>query len=375
MKRGPLHSFNALLVAYLFFVLLISGALTGTSYLVLFFLGLVPGFLLTHIFSPFGIILVLIVYAMMIAVRVGRSQLRPMNDLTDAMYRVSQGDFSVRVDEDAPGDMGTLIRSFNEMASELGGIEMFRKDFINNFSHEFKTPIVSIRGFAKQLQRDDLSDEQRREYTEIIVSESERLANMASNILLLTKLENQQIVTDKEPYRLDEQLRSCILLLEKQWTAKDMELALDLDEVTYIGNEEMMSHVWVNLLGNAIKFSPEGGELGVCCQRRGSAIEVSIRDHGSGMDDATQKRIFEKFYQGNSAHATEGNGLGLSLVKRIVDLCAGKVAVDSRVGEGTTFTVTLPDPPAARREESASGCRRGEEGGKRAVKSRTEGAA
>ena len=237
MKRGPLHSFNALLVAYLFFVLLISGALTGTSYLVLFFLGLVPGFLLTHIFSPFGIILVLIVYAMMIAVRVGRSQLRPMNDLTDAMYRVSQGDFSVRVDEDAPGDMGTLIRSFNEMASELGGLEMFRKAFSTNFSHEFKTPIVAIRGFAKQLQRDDLSDEQRREYTEIIVSESERLANMASNILLLTKLENQQIVTDKEPYRLDEQLRSCILLLEKQWTAKDMELALDLDEVTYIGNE------------------------------------------------------------------------------------------------------------------------------------------
>ena len=125
-----------------------------------------------------------------------------MNELTDAMYRVSQGDFSVRVDEDAPGDMGVLIAASNDMASELGGIEMFRKDFINNFSHEFKTPIVSIRGFAKQLQRDDLSDEQRREYTAIIVSESERLANMASNILLLTKLENQQIVTDKEPYRL-----------------------------------------------------------------------------------------------------------------------------------------------------------------------------
>ena len=191
----------------------------------------------------------------------------------------------------------------------------------------------------------------------------------------MTKLENQQIVTDKEPYRLDEQMRSCILLLEKQWTAKDMELALDLDEVTYIGNEEMMSHVWVNLLGNAIKFSPEGGELGVRCQRRGNAIEVSIRDHGSGMDEATQKRIFEKFYQGDSAHATEGNGLGLSLVKRIVDLCAGKVAVDSRVGEGTTFTVTLPDPPAARREESASGRRRGEEGAKRSAKARTEGAA
>ena len=342
-RRRPPRSFNALLFVYLLFVLLVSGALTGTSYVVLFLLGLMPGFLLTHVFSPFGIILVLIVYAIMISMSVGRSQLRPMNDLRDAMYRVSQGDFSVRVDEDAPGDMGTLIRSFNDMTSELGGIEMFRKDFINNFSHEFKTPIVSIRGFAKQLQRDDLSDEQRREYTAIIVSESERLANMASNILLLTKLENQQIVTDKQPYRLDEQLRGCILLLEKQWTAKDIDLVLDLDEVTYVGNEEMMSHVWVNLLGNAIKFSPDRAALEVVCRSQPGAAFVSIRDHGSGMDEATQKRIFEKFFQGDSAHATEGNGLGLSLVKRIVDLCGGSIRVQSQPGAGTEFSVTLPE--------------------------------
>ena len=219
-RRRPPRSFNALLFVYLLFVLLVSGALTGTSYVVLFLLGLMPGFLLTHVFSPLR--------HHPRAHRLRHHDLHerrtvpasPHERLRDAMYRVSQGDFSVRVDEDAPGDMGTLIRSFNDMTSELGGIEMFRKDFINNFSHEFKTPIVSIRGFAKQLQRDDLSDEQRREYTAIIVSESERLANMASNILLLTKLENQQIVTDKQPYRLDEQLRGCILLLEKQWTAR-----------------------------------------------------------------------------------------------------------------------------------------------------------
>ena len=310
----------------------------------------------------------------LMALALARIPLRGVDTLVNGMERLAGGQFDERIDLGPAPQEKRISASFNALAEELQNTEMLRSDFVNNFSHEFKTPIVSIRGFAKQLQRDDLSDEQRREYTEIIVSESERLANMASNILLLTKLENQQIVTDKEPYRLDEQMRSCILLLEKQWTAKDMELALDLDEVTYIGNEEMMSHVWVNLLGNAIKFSPEGGELGVRCQRRGNAIEVAIRDHGSGMDEATQKRIFEKFYQGDSAHATEGNGLGLSLVKRIVDLCAGKVAVDSRVGEGTTFTVTLPDPPAARREESASGRRR-EEGGKRAAKARTEGAA
>jgi signal transduction histidine kinase len=201
---------------------------------------------------------------------------------------------------------------------------------------------VSIRGFAKQLERDDLTAEQRREYTSIIVSESERLANMSSNILLLTKLENQQIVTDKAEFRLDEQLRNAILLLEKQWSAKDIELSLNLEEVTYVGNEEMMSHIWVNLIGNAIKFSPEGGLLEISLIDRDGAAEIVVRDHGEGMDEATQKRIFEKFYQGDSAHATEGNGLGLSLVKRIVDLCGGSIAVDSRKGEGTAFAVTLP---------------------------------
>ena len=348
MRRGPRHSFNALLITYLLMILLMSGVLTGTSYMVMFFMGFLPGFLLSHVGSPLGIIAMTIVFALMISVQVGKSKLRPINDLIRAMSRVSEGDFSVRVEEeDAPGEMGDLVHSFNEMAQELGGIEMFRKDFINNFSHEFKTPIVSIRGFAKQLERDDLTDEQRREYTSIIVSESERLANMASNILLLTKLENQQIVTDREEYRLDEQLRKCILLLEKNWSAKEIELSLNMDEVTYVGNEEMMSHVWVNLIGNAVKFSPQGGLLEITCARMGNGVIATIRDHGEGMDEDTQKRIFEKFYQGDSAHATEGNGLGLSLVKRIVDLCNGQVVVDSHPGAGTAFTVTLPDLPKA----------------------------
>lgn len=348
MKRGPMHSLNALLIAYLLMILVMSGVLTGTSYLLLFFLGALPGFLITHVGSPLMIIFMIILFSMMISVRVGRSKLKPMNDVINAMGKVSEGDFSVRVEEDDDSELGALTHSFNNMAKELGSIEMFRKDFINNFSHEFKTPIVSIRGFAKQLEREDLTPEQRREYTKIIVSESERLANMSSNVLLLTKLENQQIVTDKVEYALDEQIRSAILLLEKQWSTKEIELNLNLDEVKYVGNEEMMSHIWVNLLSNAIKFSPQGGVLEVRCAREGNACVVVIRDHGVGMDEETQKRIFEKFYQGDSAHATEGNGLGLSLVKRIVDLCAGTVQVESRPGQGTTFTVTLPD--AARPE-------------------------
>ena len=343
MKGEPKHSLTAILIAYLLFVLVLSGLLTGGSYLLLFLTGFIPGFLLSHFGMPVLVILMVILFSMMISVRLGSSKLKPMNDLINAMGKVSRGDFSVRVDgEDIPGAMGEVVQSFNGMASELGGIEMFRKDFINNFSHEFKTPIVLIRGFAKQLERDDLTEEQRREYAHIIVAESERLANMSSNILLLTKLENQQIITNKTEYRLDEQLRSCILLLEKQWSAKEIDLSLNLDEITYTGDEEMMSHVWVNLINNGIKFSPVGGVLELSCRKREKQLEVVVRDHGEGMSPETEKRIFEKFYQGDSAHATEGNGLGLSLVKRIVDLCGGKIEVESTLGAGTAFTVLLP---------------------------------
>ena len=338
------RSLTALLLSYLIMILAISGALTAVFYMGMFFLGFLPGLFLSQVGTPLGMIVMAFLIALLIMAPLGRSKFRPIDEVANAMDRVSEGDFSVRVDgEEVDGQLGRLVHSFNSMAEELGSIEMFRKDFINNFSHEFKTPIVSIRGFARQLERDDLSDEQRREYASIIAAESERLANMSTNVLLLTKLENQQIVTDRETYALDEQLRRCILLLEKQWSAKDIELSLELDEVQYYGNEEMMSHVWVNLLGNAIKFSPQGGLIEVRCRRRERAAEVVVADHGEGMTAETRGRIFEKFYQGDGAHATEGNGLGLSLVKRIVDLCRGSIDVASAPGEGTSFTVTLPD--------------------------------
>ena len=165
---------------------------------------------------------------------------------------------------------------------------------------------------------------------------------MANNVLLLTKLENQKIVTDRSVYRLDEQLRNCILLLEKQWTEKNIDLDLDLDELEYRGNEEMVAHIWVNLINNAIKFSPEGAPLCIRLRQAGGMAVIQVKDDGIGMDAQTQRRIFEKFYQGDTAHATEGNGLGLSLVKRIVDLCEGKIEVESESGKGTMFTVWLP---------------------------------
>ena len=335
-------SLGWLLLVFMLAILLNAGLMTSSSYMLIMRTGILKS--ITHsAFWPMFLVLLCMFFILLLGVVLGRYQIRPIHRVIRAMRKVSQGDFSERLQEDGcVGEIQELVTSYNHMAEELSGIEMFRTDFINNFSHEFKTPIVSIRGFAKQLEREDLSEEQRREYTRIIVVESERLANMSANVLLLTKLENQQIIANREKYALDEQIRSCILLLEKQWSDKNLDLQLELDPLSYEGDEEMMSHVWVNLISNAIKFSPEGGVLELGCMRVQDFIVVQVRDEGIGMDEITQARVFEKFYQGDTAHATEGNGLGLPLARRIVELCGGKIAVQSAPGQGTTFSVYLP---------------------------------
>lgn len=270
--------------------------------------------------------------------------LLPLNEMIHATKRISKGDFKVKIQEtfDEHSDFGILQRSFNHMATELDGIEMFRKDFINNFSHEFKTPIVSIQGFAHQLKAGGLTPEEEREYIRIIADESDRLAKMSTNILLLSKLENQAIVTDKTEFWLDEQLRTCLVLLEKQWGPKELELNLELDEVKYYFNENMLSQVWLNLFGNAIKFTPRGGTLSCTLKADETAVTVTVSDTGCGMSEDTVRHIFDKFYQGDTSHAGDGNGIGLNIVSRILYLCGGTVRVKSEIGKGSTFTVTLP---------------------------------
>ena len=270
--------------------------------------------------------------------------LLPLNEMIHATKRISKGDFKVHIQETfhERSDFGILQRSFNHMASELDGIEMFRNDFINNFSHEFKTPIVSIQGFAHQLKAGGLTPAEEKEYIRIIADESDRLAKMATNILLLSKLENQAIVTDKTEFWLDEQLRTCLVLLEKQWSAKDIELNLELSEVKYYFNENMLAHVWLNLFGNAIKFTPKGGSISCSLYADNKTVTVSIRDTGIGMSEDTKRHIFDKFYQGDTSHTGDGNGIGLNIVSRILFLCGGSVSVDSEVGKGSVFTVTLP---------------------------------
>lgn len=270
--------------------------------------------------------------------------LSPLNEMIEATERISKGDFKVHIQEtfDEKSDFGILQRSFNHMARELDSIEMFRKDFINNFSHEFKTPIVSIQGFAHQLRAGGLAPEEEREYIRIIAAESDRLAKMATNILLLSKLENQAIVTDQTEFWLDEQLRTCLVLLEKQWGAKDLELNIDLEAVKYCFNEDMLSQLWLNLFGNAIKFTPPGGSITCTLRADETAVTVVISDTGIGMDEPTKQHIFEKFYQGDTSHTGDGNGIGLNIVSRILYLCRGSIDVRSEAGVGSTFTVTLP---------------------------------
>ena len=303
-----------------------------------------------HIFErlrPYSLLLLTLAASIIIGTflsfLIGRNFLSPIKEMISATKKIADGDFSVRVSETKfPKEMNLLSRSFNTMADELGSTEMFRNDFINNFSHEFKTPIVSISGFAKQLKKPDITDEERTEYADIIIAESRRLTTMASNILLLTKYENQQIVTDKTEFYLDEQIRKCILYLEKEWSAKNIDFDLGLEEIKYNFNEDMLSHVWMNIINNAIKFSPENGTITVKCINDISDVMVIISDEGIGMDDETRRHIFDKFYQGDTSHTAQGNGLGLSLAKRVVDLCGGKISVKSRPGAGTTFSVRLP---------------------------------
>ena len=273
--------------------------------------------------------------------------LLPLGEMITATERISRGDFKVHIQETfrAESDFGILQRSFNRMAKELDSIELFRKDFINNFSHEFKTPIVSIRGYAHQLRAGGLTPEEEADYIRVIAEESDRLTKMATNILLLSKLENQAIVTDVTEFWLDEQLRTCLLLLEKQWSGKGIELNIDLEEVKYRFNEDILSHLWMNLFGNAIKFTPEGGAVSCSLRTSEQAVTVVISDTGIGMDENTRLHIFDKFFQGDTSHTGDGNGIGLNIVSRILFLCGGSISVESEVGHGSTFTVTLPTPP------------------------------
>jgi len=269
--------------------------------------------------------------------------LRPIDELSTALQEVEKGNYEVAVSTDVKvRELYRLMTGFNRMTKEISSVELLKKDFISYFSHEFKTPITSIRGFSRQIKERELDPEQQREYIDIIYRESNRLIKMSSNVLTLTKLEHQETLTDRKLFSLDEQLRRTILVLEKQWTEKDLELDLELDEIELNSNEEMVKQIWVNVIGNAINYSRLSGKLKVSCKKDGEFAKIRIRDYGAGMPDKVRERIFEKFYQGDASHGASGNGLGMSIVKRIVDLCGGKIVIKSQLKKGTVVIVYLP---------------------------------
>jgi len=271
--------------------------------------------------------------------------LGPLNRTINQMNRLASGDYSARIMLRKPfcnsPDLSEFADSFNKMAQELENTELLRTDFINSFSHEFKTPIVSIAGFAKLLRRGNLSAEQQHEYLAIIEDESLRLAAMASNMMQLSKLENQEILTNISTFNLSEQLRSCMLLLEKQWSAKNIIPDMEFPECDLQGNEEMLRQVWINLFDNAIKFSPEQGDVIVRIDQQQDSISVSIINSGNDIPAEKLPRIFQKFYQADESHTQQGHGIGLAIVKRIAELHNGSVTAESSNGI-TAFCVTLP---------------------------------
>ncbi len=270
--------------------------------------------------------------------------LKPFNRMINQINRLANGDFKARLKFGKPLSTHPVFKemceSFNKMAEELEGTEMLRSDFVNNFSHEFKTPIVSIAGFAKLLRRGNLTEEQKADYLAIIEEESLRLASMANNVLSLTKVENQSILTEIKSYNLSEQIRSCLLILENKWTKKNIDFSLEFEEVNLSADEELLKQVWINLLDNAIKFSPEGGRVEIQIIESDDKISARISNYGSEIPPEHIGKIFGKFYQADESHSSEGNGVGLAVAKRIVELHRGELSVESK-NNTTTFTVKI----------------------------------
>ena len=270
---------------------------------------------------------------------------RPVAVITEATEKIMQGDFSIRVAPMHGAGMegfNQIGAAINNMAEELSGTETLRTDFIANVSHELKTPLAVMGNYATMLQRPGITEEERCEYAKSISDAARKLAQLITNILKLNKLENQQIFPQPKEFDLGEQLCECLLVFEDAWEAKNLEIETDIeDDVRIKSDPELLSLVWNNLISNAVKFTPDGGTIGLSLKTEGSSVIVQVRDTGCGMKPETGMHIFEKFYQGDTSHATQGNGLGLALVKRVIDILNGEIGVQSVYGEGSTFTVKL----------------------------------
>ena len=272
---------------------------------------------------------------------------RPLRQLTSGVRRVASGDFDVQIapakkKSSRKNEVDVLVDDFNKMTRELQENEMMRSDFISNVSHEIKTPVAVIQSYSKALKDPALPEETRQQYTDTVINASQMLNVMVTNILKLNKLEHQEIYPDPRPYQLGEQLRKCALAYMERWEAKNITFHIDVADVVITNQASLLELVWNNLLSNAVKYTKEDGSISLTSKAEGNSVRVKVEDNGIGMSEETQKRIFDKFYQADPSRSSEGTGLGLALVKKILDITGGTIQVESEEGKGSAFTVTLP---------------------------------
>lgn len=297
-----------------------------------------------HVTIP--LLLELIVLGMLVGVLVTSFMSKlffdPIKRLGAAMEKVADGDFTVRLEtKSSSKEIREIFSGFNLMANELNATEVLQSDFVSNVSHEFKTPINAIEGYTTLLQGCDSLSEDQKKYVDKILFNTKRLSGLVGNILLMSKIENQTIETHQTRFRLDEQIRQSIVLLEPSWSAKDIEFDVEMEDIEYVGNEGLLHHVWDNLIENAIKFNPLCGFVYIRLKKQDDEIIFTVEDSGLGLSDDAKKHIFDKFYQGESSHKDEGNGLGLALVKRILMITGGDISAENVSGGGCRFTVIL----------------------------------
>ena len=328
---------------FIFFILLTTIAISIFLYVMSIELGLDE----THNLSPLHllgfILLISLVLGTILSAFSSKKWMKFIYEFRDGIRQVAAGNFSIRLEEKSKiSEVNTLIRDFNKMAKGLSSIETLKDEFITSVSHEIKTPIAAIEGCVELLKEQTLSKEEFHEYLYLMDISVTRLSVLTANILRLSKLDNQETLPDQTEFSLDEQIRQTILLLEHQWVAKRINLNISLVPVRVYASKELLMQVWINLIDNAIKFSEEGGEIDIKLFQTNDGTYVRVADYGVGMDEETMERIFQKFFQGDESRSNQGNGLGLALVKRILELTGGEIVVKSHRGKGSVFTVVLP---------------------------------
>lgn len=338
-KRNRIFNrITSMVVLGMFVLLAISSAITfGMSALVAQWMNVNEDNILV-----FGtIVLVMsVVFGMALSFAYSAVVIRASKPYLEALQRVAECDFSVRITDPTVFANFGIAQNFNNMAQQLESVETLREGFISDFSHEFKTPIVSISGFARLLKDPNLTAEQRNEFLDVIISESDRLVGLSESVLLLNRLDTQ--IISKEEFSLDEQLRQCVLMFDNECQNKDIALDVNIDDNVRIkSNAKLLNQVWINLLSNAVKFTQRGGKITVNCTIEDNKAKVTVADNGCGMTEEVMQNIFNKFYQGDKSRTTQGNGLGLSIVKKAVDVLGGEINVQSELGKGSEFAVSF----------------------------------